>query len=102
MEITAKMIGSIIAQHINNNLGNTFTIEYSENQIEVIYDGQWYKNKALFTTTCGEQRMFTYAFHMQKKEWMETSDMRCNRFIENPVFWAGYVCGGLMERHSFD
>lgn len=102
MEINGKFVGEIIAQQIRNNLGTSFTIECGEEQVEISYDDSWYKNKVIFTNVCGECKMISYAFHMQKKEWIETGDMKCHRFINNPVFWAGYVCGGLMERHSFD
>ena len=98
MEITAKHIGEIIAKHLNENMPNSFKVEKGERQIEITFNENWYKNQALFTTDCGEQMLYMYAWSNKTQKWEETSYMKCHRFLDNPVFWAGYVAGELITR----
>lgn len=102
MEIKAKQIGELIANQIKENFKETFAIEYGESYVEIVYNGQWYKNKAVFKSECGEELLYFFAWNTKRQEYQETVYMKCHRFLNNPAFWAGYVCGGLMEAKRLD
>ena len=102
MDINAKIIGQIIGKHLAENLSSTFTTKVMEDTTEIVYCGGWFRNKVVFGTACGEERATFFALDTNHHKWAETSSQKCGRFIDNPVFWAGYIANELMQRNDAD
>lgn len=98
MEINAKHIGEIIAKQIEANIPG-LKIEIHDRTVEITCDEAWYKNRAIFMNYCGEHMLYIHFWNNNSQEWEESTEMKCNKFLNNPVFWAGYIAGELMNNH---